>query len=170
MDIDKLVNEIIPPADYQHRNGFNNIPRIDKLTSDQKQLLEQALIKKLELQKPEEVDRLIIETLGYLKSKAALSVLKTLLEVSNDNMIKLSIATAIFEIDHDGAMINIAIELTKQMDTKKEPYYKYDLISAFYYLATFKNGKTNEVLKEYSTHPDYLISYNARQALNPSII
>ncbi len=30
MNIDKLVNEVIPPADYSHRNGFNNIPIISK--------------------------------------------------------------------------------------------------------------------------------------------
>ena len=57
MNIDKLVDEVIPPSDYQHRNGFNNAPIIDALTDNERQLLETALIQKLEL---EEGQKLIL--------------------------------------------------------------------------------------------------------------
>jgi hypothetical protein len=43
----QIINEIIPPMDYEHRNGFNNIPLIDKLTNDEKESLEKSLIQKL---------------------------------------------------------------------------------------------------------------------------
>lgn len=165
MDIDKLLNEVIPPSDYQHRNGFNNIPLIDELTENEKQLLEEALIQKLQSEAEKEIDTLIVESLAYLKSVASLSVLRNLLEMSNDIGIKLSIAIAIFEISQDAEMVGIAVSLVKEMDNKKDSYYVYKLTSAFYYLAKFKNEKTNQLLKDYASHPEYLISYNAKQAL-----
>ncbi len=165
MNIDKLVNEVIPPSDYQHRNGFNNIPIIDELTENEKHLLEKALIQKLQSEAEKEIDTLIVETLAYLKSVASLPVLKNLLEVCNDIVIRLRIATAIFEISHDTEMVDIAVSSVKEMDNKKDTYYVYKLTSAFYYLAKFKTEKTKQLIKEYTTHPEYLISYNAKQAL-----
>jgi hypothetical protein len=165
MNIDKLVNEVIPPSDYQHRNGFNNIPVIDKLSENEKQLLEKALIQKLQSEAGKEIDTLIVDTLAYLKSVASLPVLKNLLEVSNDIVIRLRIATAIFEISCDAEMVNIAINSVKEMDNKRDAYYVYKLTSAFYYLAKFKTEKTEQLIKEYASHPEYLISYNAKQAL-----
>lgn len=165
MNIDKLVNEVIPPSDYQHRNGFNNIPIIDELTKDEKQLLEKVLIQKLHSEAEKEIDTLVVETLAYLKSVASLPFLKKLLEVCNDIVIRLRIAAAIFEISQDAEMVDIAVCLVKEMDNKKDAYYVYKLTSAFYYLAKFKNEKTKQLINEYASHPEYLISYNAKQAL-----
>jgi len=165
MNIDKLINEVIPPKDYYHRNGFNNIPIIDKLTANEKQLLEEALIQKLQSEAGKEIDTLIVETLAYLKSVASFPVLKKLLKVCNDPIIKLRIATAIFEINQDAEMIDIAISSAKELDNKKSAYYVYELSNAFNYLARFKNEKTKQIIKKYTLHPEYLISYNAKQAL-----
>ena len=165
MNIDKLVDEVIPPSDYQHRNGFNNTHIIDELTDNERQLLEKALIQKLQLEVGEEIDTLIVETLAYLKSVASLPVLKKLLEGCNDIIIRLRIATSVFEINQDVEMVDIAVSSVKQMDNKKDAYYIYKLTSAFYYLAKFKNEKTTHLIKEYTSHPEYLISYNAKQAL-----
>jgi hypothetical protein len=165
MNIDKLVSEVIPPGDYRHRNGFNNIPIIDELTENEKQLLEKALIQKLQSETDKEIDTLIVETLAYLKSIASLQVLKNILKVSNDVVIRLRIATAIFEISQDAEMVDIVVNLVKEMDNKKDAYYVYKLTSAFYYLAKFKDKKTDQLIKEYASHPEYLISYNARQVL-----
>jgi len=165
MNIDKLVSEVIPPSDYQHRNGFNNIPIIDELTENEKQSLEKALIQKLQSEAGKEIDTLIVDTLAYLKSVASLPALKNLLEVSNDTVVRLRIATAIFEISHDVEMVDIAVSLVKEMDNKTDAYYVYKLTSAFYYLAKFKTEKTKQLIKEYASHPEYLISYNAKQAL-----
>jgi hypothetical protein len=165
MEFKKNIDRIIPPMDYQHRNGFNNIPIIDKLTEDEKQLLEKALIQKLQLEAEKEIDPLIIETLSYLKSVTSLPILKKLLEVCNDIVIRLRIATAIFEISQDAEMVDIAVSSVKKMDNKKDAYYVYKLISAFYYLAKFKNKKTNQLIEEYTSDPEYLISSNAKEAL-----
>jgi hypothetical protein len=167
MNIDKLVNEVIPPSDYQHRNGFNNIPIINKLTKKEKQLLENALIEKLLLELDNKIpDTLIVETLAYLKSRASLSMLKKILENCGDVMIKLKVATSIFEIDQDVKMVDVALNSVNQMDNKKDAYYIYKLSSAFYYLAKFKNERTKQFIEEYTSHPEYLIAYNAKQALS----
>lgn len=165
MEFEKNIDKIIPPMDYQHRNGFNNIPIIDKLTKEEKQLLEKALIQKLQLEAEKEIDTLIVETLAYLKSVVSLPILKKILEMCNDIVIKLRVATAIFEISKDAEMVDIAVSSVKEIDNKKDAYYVYKLTSAFYCLAKFKNEKTKQLIKEYTSDPEYLISYNAKQAL-----
>jgi hypothetical protein len=166
MNINKLVNDVIPPSDYQHRNGFNNIPIIRELTEKEKQLLENALIEKLLLEFDKEFpDILIVETLAYLKSIAALPILKNLLEHCSDGIIKLQIATSIFEINQDIKMVDVAVNSVNQLANKKDAYYIYELSSAFYYLGRFKTEKTKQLIKEYTSHPEYLIAYNAKQAL-----
>jgi hypothetical protein len=162
----KIINEIIPPMDYKHRNGFNNIPLINKLTKHEKELLVSALIQKLN----EEIenkfpDTLIIETLAYLKAKSSIETLTKLLNNIKDFDIKLIIACSIYEINGDIKMIEIAINTVKQIDNKNNAYYIYSLSSAFYYLAKFKHEKTLKLIKVYLTHPEYLISYNAKEAI-----
>lgn len=162
----QIINEIIPPMDYEHRNGFNNIPLINKLTNDEKESLVKSLIKKLN----EEIenkfpDTLIIETLAYLKAKSSIETLTKLLNNCKDYYIKLIIACSIYVINGDTKMIDIAINSVKQIDNKKNAYYVYSLSSAFYCLAKFKHEKTIKLIKQYFTHPEYLISYNAKEAL-----
>src|SRR5437016_4210223 len=100
MDIGKLISEIIPPSDYQHRNGFSNIDLIDKLGVQERLQVEDSLIYKLlfESDPKKGIDPLIIETLGYLKSEKSISILKELLANSGNEMEKLIIATSIYEI------------------------------------------------------------------------
>ncbi len=162
-----LINKIIPPSDYEHRNGFNNIPIIEKLTGNEIQLLEKELINRLVAEIGNKFpDTLIVETLAYLKSNAALPILKRLLENCNDFNVKLRIATSIFEINQDVEMIDIAINSVRKMDNKEDAYHVYNLSTAFYYLAKFKKEKTEEFIKEYTLHPEYLVSYNAKASLN----
>jgi ribosome-binding ATPase YchF (GTP1/OBG family) len=104
MDVQKLIAEIIPPSDYQHRNGFSNNHLIDRLSEYEKNQVEDALINKL-LTNNE--DTLIVETLAYMKSKKSLAILNELLEKPSNNlrkiekssneMSKIIIASSIFE-------------------------------------------------------------------------
>lgn len=165
MDIEKLIGEIIPPSDYQHRNGFNNIPIIDKLTDNEKNQVENVLIDRLLHKTNEEADTLIIETLAYLKSVKALPVLRNLLEHCSIEVVKLRIATSIFEINQDDDMVNIAITSFKKLDNSKDSYYVHKLTSAFFYLIKFNKPEVNELIKKYIDHKEYLLSYNARRAL-----
>ena len=75
MDIYKLIDEVIPPSDYQHRNGFNNIPIIERLTDSEKKILGNALLQKLQSEAEKEIDTLIVETLAYLKHAKSLPLL-----------------------------------------------------------------------------------------------
>ncbi len=166
MNIEKLVKEIIPPSNYKHRNGFNNIPLIDKLNDDEKRQIEEVLIHKLLFESDQEIDTLIVETLTYLKSNKSLPIFKQLLERCSDDMTKLIIAASIFEINQDNDMIDIAIGSFRKLDNEKKSYYVYTLPSAFNYLIKFKNKKVNNIIKEYTNHKEYLIAYNAKQVLN----
>jgi hypothetical protein len=167
MDIQKLIAEIIPPADYQHRNGFSNNHLIDQLSEYEKNQVEDALINKL-LTNNE--DTLIVETLAHMKSKKSLAILNELLEKpfnnlrktekSSSEMRKIIIASSIFEIIKDERMINIATEAFKRITNK------YSIMSAFYYLKKFEDSKVNDLVKEYTNHPDYLVSENAKEALS----
>jgi len=165
MDIEKIVAEVIPKSDYHHRNGFNNIPLIDRLSNDERDGLEDALIHKLLLESEDEIDTLIVETLAYLKSQKSLPVLYQLLGKCSENLIKLTIAASIFEINMDTSMIDIATGVIRKIDNKNDAYYVHKLTSAFYYLAKFQEPDTIKLLEEYSRHSEYLISYNAKQAL-----
>ena len=126
MDIEKIIGEIIPPMDYSHRNGFNNIPIIDKLTNNEKKQVENILVNMLSNQAYKEkaykeIDTLIVETLSYLKSLKALPVLKYLLENCFYEIVKLCIATSIFEINHDNDMVDIAVTSFKKIDNNQDP-------------------------------------------------
>jgi hypothetical protein len=165
MDIERLIGEIIPPSDYQYRNGFNNIPIINKLTDDEKKQVEDILVNKLSDKANKEVDTLIVETLAYLKSRKSLPVLKDLLKHSSNEVVKLRIATSIFEINQDNDMVDIAINSFKKLDNNNDPYYVYKLTSAFFYLIKFNKPEVNELIKKYINHKDFLLSYNAKRVL-----
>jgi len=166
MNIDKLIREIIPPNDYQHRNGFNNVPILNQLTADEKLQIEDILIKMLLSASEQEIDTLIVETLAYLGSNKSVPILNILLGSCSDEITKLVISTSIFEINDDENMIETAINITRNIDDKSDAYYIYKLTSAFYYLIKFKSKRVNSFIEEYTKHKEYLVSYNAKQVLN----
>jgi len=159
-DLEKLINEIIPPDDYQHRNGFSNTRIIDKLNNQERTLVEENLISMLS----DKTDILIVETLAYLRSQKSLSILYTLLD-KNIGTSSIIIAASIFQINKDNQMLEIAIKAFKGLEKTKDAYSVYKLIPMFYYLRKFKNEATNAIINEYTNHSDYLLSCNAKQAL-----
>jgi hypothetical protein len=165
MELEKLVKEIIPPADYQHRNGFQNESIIDKLTPYEKRLVEDELICLLLNQTGKYIDTLITKTLAYLKSDKSLPILKNLLQSEVSDIDKLIIAESIFEINGEIEMTNVAISSFRKISQRTDSYYIYDLISAFYYLAKFKNPEINKVIEGYTDHKEYLVSYNSKRYL-----
>jgi len=91
MDILKLLDEVTPPADYSHRNGFSDNSLIDSLNDVEKAQLEDALIQKI-FEPKGETELLVVETLSYLKSEKSIPILEQLLQRSSDPMKKLIIA------------------------------------------------------------------------------
>ncbi|WDF75986.1 hypothetical protein PQ469_19030 [Mucilaginibacter sp. KACC 22773] len=157
MEIAQLINQIIPPSDWQHREGFTNMHIIDQLSYSERLLVESLLMEKLIEKKS--ADTLIVETLAYMKSTKSLPVFNNLLITSPDNFVKLIIATSIFKISLDYAMVDIAIDLFLTFNDK------YQKIPAFVYLKSFNDNKTDAFIKKYINDPDYLISYNAKRHL-----
>lgn len=165
MEFKKKIDQIIPPINYQHRNGFSNIQLINELTNSEKENLEHVLIEKV-IFADDNLDTLIVETLAYLKSEKALPILRDKLMKTTDNMSKLIIASSIYDIDKQSTdMIDIAISSVNEIDNKNEAYYVYKLASVFNYLAKFRSPKINDLITEYAKHGEYLISYNAKRYL-----
>jgi hypothetical protein len=162
MNTDKLIDKIIPPSDYQHRNGFSNTQIIDQLSEQEKTLVEDALINMLMTKTN---DTLIVETLAYLKSVKSLPLLYEFLKNCSDIMARIIVSTSIFEINKDDNMINTAVVSFKELDNNKDAYYVYKIISAFYYLIKFKSPEVTDIIEKYVTHKAHLVSYNAKQAL-----
>jgi hypothetical protein len=161
MSIKKIIDEIIPPPDYAHRANFSNKEIIYKLNNEEKFEVEGALINMLQ----DSNDMLIIETLGYLKSTKSLPFLYKALNTYTEGMKLLIIASSIYNICNDNKMIDVAISIFKSLDNKETPHYIYTLIPAFYYLSMFNDTEINNVLKKYTKHKEYLVSYNAKMVL-----
>lgn len=152
----ELIKKIIPPEERTYRNGFTNYHIIDALNDDEKDYVEKELIKMLKNSN----DWLIGETLAYLKSKNSLPILRQKLKLAKDSNSKIQWANSIFKIDNtEKEMQDIALEEFKMISNK------WQLLSIFYTLVEFKDERINERIKSYQTNRDYLIAYNALQAL-----
>ncbi len=163
MNIESLIEKIIPPSDYTNRNGFDNHGLIDELNQIEKGLLENELLQKLD-NNPD--DTLIAETLAYLKSEKSIPKLYELLNLNSLEDSKLIIATCIYEINRDSKMIDYAISSFDSIEKTNYAYTIYRLIAAFYYLAKYNSKRLNLVLERYCNNENHLLSYNAKQALN----
>jgi hypothetical protein len=159
LNIDRLLNQVIPyPDDREHRDGFSNEQIIDELNDEAKKLLADGLIEKL-VERPD--DLLIVTTLAYLKSEKSLDRLYELLNhPKHQNANKATIASSIYKIRKDEKLIDIAL-------TECIPLTNWwNLISVFYPLAEFKNKKSDDFIGKHFDHKDYLVSYNAKRAID----
>jgi hypothetical protein len=155
-DINQLLKEIIPPADYQHRNGFSNEHIILSLSEIEKVEVEQDLIEMLK----KNDDTLIGETLAIMKSENSLQSLKKRLGSTKNASSKIIWASFINEIKGgDEEMKNIALNEFENVTEK------YTLISTFYYLSSLNDPRIKEKIRTYINHKDYLIAYNARTSI-----
>ena len=154
--IDHIIEELIPPADYQHRNGFSNEHLVLNLTDQDKREVEKRLIEMLETND----DGLIGETLAILKSTDSLTGLNKRLNAAKSSTSKIIWASYINEIKGgDNEMKNLALS---EFDNVKD---KYSRITIFYYLSQFRDNRINEKIRSYIHNSDYLTAYNARTAL-----
>ena len=154
--IDQIIEELIPPADYQHRNGFSNEHLVLNLTDQEKQEVEKRLIDMLDTKD----DELIGETLAILKSTDSLSSLNKRLNSAKNATSKIIWASYINEIKGgDNEMKDLAFN---EFDNVKE---KYSRITIFHYLSQFQDSRINDKIRSYIDNSDYLTAYNARTAL-----
>ncbi len=155
-NIEHVLKELIPPSDYQHRNGFSNEHIVLSLNENEKIEVERNLIELLE--KTEDV--LIGETLTIMESIDSLSTLRKRLDLSQSPTMKIILASFINEIKSgDEEMKKIALS---EFDKVSE---KYSRIGIFHYLAKFCDSRINDKIRNYINDKDYLIAYNARISL-----
>ena len=75
---------------------------------------------------------------------------------------KITIAHSIFQICEDQKMIEIALTETPKINNQ------YELIHIVYLLRDFKNDEVNKMLNTLRNHKEYLVAYNATQAMRLS--
>ena len=155
-NIENLLKELIPPSDYQHRNGFSNEDIVLSLNENEKTEVERKLIDMLEKNE----DDLIGETLTIMKSTDSLPSLRKRLNLSKSPEMKIIWASFINKIKNgDEEMKKIALN---EFDNVTE---KYSRTLIFYYLAQFCDSRINDKIRNYINHEDYLTATNARRSL-----
>jgi hypothetical protein len=155
MNAEQLLNKIVKPG--WGPDGHIEMRLIDELDEDQKLIFENKLI---ELLIQNNKDDLIKVIFGYLKSNKALPLLKSILLECIYERDKILTASIIFEISKEQDMIQIALEAAKKITKKSE------IIDMFYDLIKFNNKEINEFIQTFYTNPEFLVSYNAKQALD----
>lgn len=160
MNIDRLIEQIIPPDGYSSRNGFSNDHIIDGLSESEKTLVEEELLLKLGIK----TDILIVETLSYLGSEKAVPILSKILEDSSIPMEKLIIVISIYSINEDVKMAQLAISVAIEM-LESNINSTIQVIPILSYLAKLNVPEVYELIEKYSTHADFLVSYNAKKLL-----
>ncbi len=155
-DIDKILEEIIPPNNYQHRNGFSNEHIILSLSEIEKKEIEHRLILMLE----NSDDILIGETLTILKSIDSLPLLTKKLKSAKSAGLRIIWSSYINDIKNgDDEMKDIALKEFNSVSGK------YSLMLIFHYLSRFNDPRIKEKVRSFINHKDYLIAYNARTSL-----
>jgi DNA-directed RNA polymerase subunit F len=139
----------------QRKDGIP-LDLLDNLSEDELKKAEKELIDILSTK-----DDWPIKGLGYIKSKNALVKLYELLPKSNKGM-KVTIAHSIFQICKDKEMISIALTETPKVSNQ------FELIDLVYLLSDFQNEQVTEMLNNYRGHKEYLVAYNATQAMGLS--
>ncbi len=162
MKIEDLIKKIIPPSEHAFREGFSNKELIDGLTLSTRNQVEEHLVEMMSISN---VDLLVVETLGYMKSRRSLPMLYESLNKAGDPISRIIISASIFGINKDKALIDIAIESFNEISSAQSPYRQYTLIQSFYYLVKFGNGNINELIEKYKGDSDYLIAHNANNAI-----
>ncbi len=156
MPSDKLEifrKEFLNANSWAQRKDGVPLDLLDNLSSEELEIAEKDLIERLSLK-----DDWPINGLGHIKSQKALPKLYDLFKKSKREM-KISIAHSIFQISGDKEMIDAV--LTEMPKLK----HWTSIIHMLYLLPIFKDEKIDEMLNSYREHKDYLVAYNATQAM-----
>lgn len=155
-NIDKLIEKIVPPSDHKHRNGFSSEPIILSLRDNEKIEVEKRLLEMMETSN----DTFIGDALVILKSKDAVPLFYEKMKSETEPVGKIIWASYINEIQgYDDEIKNLVLEEFGKVN------YKYSLIPAFHYVASFNDSDMNNCIRKYINNEDYLIACNARKAL-----
>jgi hypothetical protein len=159
------LDDIIPPATYAHREGFTNEALVDALvdalSAAERRALEQALIARLHAGT---TDLLVVETLAYLRSHAAVPGMQAFLKRCPEPVTRLGAAATLYRFTGDRTLLDVAMEAFRGVEARQDAYRVYALLPCFYYLNSFAGPEVDAVLEAYTHHANYLVSHNATQA------
>jgi hypothetical protein len=154
------LNDIIPPSDHAHREGFTNEPLLDALGASDRRALEQALVATLQAGS---TDLLVVETLAYLHAQSAVPAVQAFIARCPDYA-RLGATAALYRLTRDRALLALALEYFRALEARQDAYRVYGLINGLYNLAEFEGPEADDVLKTYAHHPELLLSHNAARA------
>jgi len=161
MKKEELIKRIIPPisrSDKKDREYFNNDEALSKLDSEQLNILEEALIKRIKTSD----DILILETLVKLKSLKSIPTLLEKLNSIKDPFEKIKWASLINEIKQGNLeMEKVAFEEFEKLE------FVYEVQGTIFHdLIKFKSNRINNLIETYIGHKYFLVAYHARLVLN----
>lgn len=158
----QFVNGYLNANTWPERKDGPPFYLLDSLNREDRIKAEKELIERLNLGG----DSWPIAGLGYLKSEKALNSLYDLLS-NSEGIIRAEIATAIWNISGDEEMLKVVIQCSMFERLKQSsPYRQYLMIDVIYCLSQFGHPDAIDRLTQLSSDPEYLISYNAKRALD----
>lgn len=149
-------NEYLNANTWSQRKDGVPFDLLDNLSKEELKVAEKELIDSISLK-----DDWPIKGLGYLKSKDSLPKLYEILPKGKKGL-KVTIAHSIFQICGDKEMINIVLSEMPKISNQ------YELIDVLYLLKGFGDDKINQLLAGFREHNEYLVAYNATQAMGLS--
>jgi hypothetical protein len=155
-NLDIFRQEFLGANTWAQRKDGVPLDLLDNLSVDELKTAEAELIQTANLG-----DSWQIIGLGHIKSSKALPLLYKLLDQSKQS-IRVTIARSIFQINSDQQMIDIV------MNEMPKITREYELINVIYMLPYFQNKEITALLNKLRFHKEYLVAYNATQALGLS--
>ena len=148
--------EFLDANSWPQRKDGVPLDLLDNLSDSEREIAEQQLLERLSLK-----DDWPIRGLGHLRSQKGLKKLYELLSKCKKAM-KITIAHAIFQICADKKMVDVVLSEVPQISSQ------YELIPVVYLLPDFKDERVNQLLNTLRDHKEYLVAYNATQAMGLS--
>lgn len=155
----RFLREYVNPTAIDRRDG-PPVVILDKLTFEEKERAEEELIKRLSIR-----DDWPVIGLGHMKSAKAAPKLYELLPKAFGS-VKAQIATALWKICGNEEMLEVVLKLSQpSFFSWLNPFHEFKQIDIIYCLAQFPQSKAGARLEELTEDEKYLISYNAKRAL-----
>ena len=156
-----FLKHYLHPDQNDRRDG-TPLDLLDKLSPEEKLNAEKELLKRLDGR-----DSWIIRGLGHFKSKAALPKLYELLQRKLGRAYRAIIATAIWNICNDEEMLKVVLKSSYYSSFDEiSPYFEFYMIDVVLCLAQFPQKEARLRLEEIALNEPYLISSNAKDAIN----
>lgn len=153
MNVDALYSKIIPPPTREARDGFSNEHILNALGEKERNEIESRLLS--DLDNADHWDSLVVSTLINLKSEKALEKMTDLLNSESDFFKRIVMASAIYQLSGNTAMIEVAVSAFKSR-TKK-----YSTLSMMNHLSKIREPEIMQLMEKLAHSKDSVVRFNA---------